>query len=363
MRLRIHDRYLLRSFLTTLGATVAVLGTLALVYLLFMELGAFLEHQASAIQIGLYLAYSLPQFIVLVFPFACIAAAFFSLQGMMRRGEIVALLGAGQPVLRIVFPLLVFGVLASGATGLWTEFVAAGSARKARDIMENSIERKAIRREESEGRWLRGRRNRIFHARWYDMENVTLHDVTVLELADDFSHLNRLIEAATATWENSDLVFHDAWFRQYSEGREEGAIYKDTFAIRNIEETPEEFASLQVRPREMNYEELGDFIKMLESEGESTDRYRPELYAKIAFPFSCLVLILFAVSGAVRYQEGTPALNLGLLITAGIGYYVCTVFLLDLGHRGILPAAVSAWGTNVLFGIVGILMIARTNRQ
>jgi lipopolysaccharide export system permease protein len=365
MLIRLHDRYLLRNFLLSLTGTLAVLSILAMIYLLFTELGDFLEHRASPLLVALYLGYSLPQFIVLVFPFACITAAYFSLFGMMRRGEIVALIGAGQPLVRLVLPLLIFGLLASGATGFWNEYVAAASARKARDIIDNSIKKKAIQREEREGRWLRGRKNRIFHVRWYDQEHATLHFVTMMEMAEDFSHLNRLIEAKSATWEGNDLVFRDAYLRTYSEAREEGVLHDPTrpVVIRNIDETPEDFAALRVRPREMNYAELSEFIEMLEEEGESTDRYRPELYAKLAFPLSCLVLILFAVTSAVRYREGTPALDLGILIAVGVGYYAFTVFLLDIAHRGILPAAVAAWGTNIIFGTVGGVLLARLNRR
>jgi lipopolysaccharide export system permease protein len=363
MLIRIHDRYLLRNFLFALAATVAVLTLLAMVYLLFSELATFIEHEATARQMILYLLYSLPQFIMLVFPFACVTAAYFSLYGMMKHGEVVALLGAGLPLIRIVLPVLVFGVAATAGTGIWSEYVAAGAAREARDLIDNQIERKAIRREKDQGRWLRARKNRIFHARWYDEQTYTLHYVTMQELAEDFSHLSRLIEARSATWKEGDLVFHDCYYRTYEEGREKEAAREDQIILHGIEETPEDFAALQVKPREMNYRQLAEFVHMLESEGESTARYLPELHLKIAFPLSCCILILFAVSGAIKHQEGAPALNLGVLIAVGIGYYSCTIGLLELGRRQILSPLAAAWGTNVLFGVIGAILLVRTNRH
>lgn len=363
MLIRLHDRYLLRNFLVALMATMAVLVLLSLVYLLFSELATFLEHEATVRQVLLYLIYSLPQFIMLVIPFACVTAAYFSLYGMTKRREVVALLGAGLPVIRIVLPMLIFGVVASAATGVWSEYVAAGAAREARDLVDNRIERKAIRREEDQGRWLRARKNRIFHARWYDEATYTLHYVTMQELAEDFSHLVRLIEARSATWKDGNLVFRDCYYRTYEEGREKGAARESEIILRGIEETPEDFAALQVRPREMNFRQLTEFVRMLASEGESTARYLPELYVKIAFPLSCFILILFAISSALRHRDTAPGLNLGVLIVVGIGYYGSTMGLLELGRRQILSPAVASWGTNLLFGTVGAILLLRTNRQ
>lgn len=363
MVLRLHDRYLLRNLLFALAATTGVLVLLALVYLLFSELGTFLEHEATLQQVALYLLYSLPQFIMLVFPFACVTATYLSLYGMMRRREVIALMGAGLPVTRIVLPVIIFGVVASAGTGVWSEYVAAGAAREARDLVDNRIERKAIRREKDQGRWLRARKNRIFHARWYDEATYTLHYVTMQELAEDFSRLVRMIEARSATWKEGNLVFRDCYYRTYEEGREKEAAKESEIILHGIEETPEDFAALQVRPREMNYHQLAEFVRMLASEGENATRYLPELYAKVAFPLSCLILILFAISGALKFQEGTPAINLGILIAVGIGYYGCTMGLLELGRRGILSPVTASWGTNALFGLLGIILLVQTNRQ
>lgn len=363
MFVRLHDRYLLRNFLLALAATLAVLAILAGVYLLFSELGTFLEYEAGLGQIVLYLVYSLPQFLMIVFPFACVTAAYFSLHGMMRRREVIALLGAGVPAVRMVLPMLIFGVIASAGTGAWSEYVAASAAREARDLIDNRIERKAIRREANQGRWLRARRNRIFHARWYDEQTITLHYVTMEELADDFSHLARLIEARSATWKEGDLVFNDCYYRTYEEGREKGATKEAEIILHGIEETPEDFAALRVRPREMNYRQLAEFVRMLESEGESTARFLPELYVKIAFPLSCFILILFAISSALKYQQATPALNLGILIAVGIGYYATTMGLLELGRRQILHPVAASWAANVLFGVIGGILLLQANRQ
>jgi len=363
MLVRLHDRYLLRNFLLSLAAALTVMALLAVVYLLFSELGTFLEYEATLRQVLLYLAYSLPQFLALVFPFACVTAAYFALHGMMVRREVIALLGAGVPVRRLVVPLLVFGLAASAAVGAWNEYIAARAAREARDLLDNRIERRAIRRDENQGRWLRGRKNRIFHARWYDQESLTLHFVTMQELDDDFSHLRQLIEARSATWKDANLVFHDCFFRTYEEGAEKGAVREDRIILRGIDETPEDFAALQVRPREMNYAQLAEFIRMLRAEGENAARYLPELHAKVAFPFSCLILIVFAASGALRHHEGTPALNLGVLIAVGIGYYGLTVGLLDLGRRQLLPPALAGWGADILFGVVGASLLLRSDRQ
>jgi lipopolysaccharide export system permease protein len=104
----------------------------------------------------------------------------------------------------------------------------------------------------------------------------------------------------------------------------------------------------------MNLLELRDYIRKVESEGYDATRYAVDYQAKLAFPFVCIIMALFATGLTLRTRiyESVPMSIVYGLVSAFL-YWVVYSFCLSLGKSGMLPPFIAAWVTNLIFVSIG----------
>jgi len=105
---KIHDRYLLREFLTYLMLGLAGFIAIFIVVDIFEKIDVFLDNRAPLILVGRFYLYRAPEVIVQVLPVALLLATFLGLGQLNKFGELTAMRVAGLSILRILTP--VFGV-------------------------------------------------------------------------------------------------------------------------------------------------------------------------------------------------------------------------------------------------------------
>jgi lipopolysaccharide export system permease protein len=91
--------------------------------------------------------------------------------------------------------------------------------------------------------------------------------------------------------------------------------------------------------------------------------YAIEIHKKAALAVACFVFVLLGAPIAVRFPRGGVGLVIGVSIIVFGLYYVALIGGQSLGQRGLVPPAAAMWGANVLFGTVGILLLARMGRE
>ena len=106
------------------------------------------------------------------------------------------------------------------------------------------------------------------------------------------------------------------------------------------------------------FRELLGYIRKVEAEGYAATAYRVDLWAKIAFPFICIILCLVGTGIAAK-----TALKDGMAVSIayGIGiaflYWIFYSFCLSLGYGGMLPPPVAAWSANLVFLCLGVFTL------
>ena len=120
--------------------------------------------------------------------------------------------------------------------------------------------------------------------------------------------------------------------------------------IEKLDLLPDDLKRVIKKSEEMNFKELYFYIKNIESEGYDATSYKVDLYAKIAFPFVCIIMCLLATGIAVKIKKGR---TLSICIIYGIGiiflYWILYSFCLSLGYGGILPPIIASWMANIIF--------------
>lgn len=356
--MRIHDRYILKGFIASWFGSLLVFSVLILAYLFVAEMRTFIDEGAGWTVIVRYLICSFPQFVGLMLPFISLVAAVFYFHRLTAHNEVTALLSSGISRLRMAFPVLVLGFLASVSLWWWNERIVPDMSVQARAILDNEIEKKDLQTAQKYGRWFRAPNNRIFKAAWYNELEHVLHDVKLFEVDRETSMLKVLTEAPEAHWEDPYWRFVNPTYREFEDGK---LIKIETPESRLVEGSPDDLEALRIRPKEMSYDELSHLVAQLSAEGENTQRFLPALYSKTAFPWACFILLFYAVSCGLRVGGEGVTVDLGLVMIVTLLYYSLFTLLLTLGEKGKIPPWTAAWGTNVLFATVGIFYFRRVN--
>lgn len=92
---------------------------------------------------------------------------------------------------------------------------------------------------------------------------------------------------------------------------------------------------------------------------EALDSLAVEIQKKFALSFACLVFVLFGPPIALRFPRGGVGVTIGVSIVVFGLYYICLMGGEALADKGHLPATVAMWIANVVFALVGVILLWR----
>lgn len=92
---------------------------------------------------------------------------------------------------------------------------------------------------------------------------------------------------------------------------------------------------------------------------EGLDSVAVEIHKKFALSFACLVFVLFGPPVALRFPRGGVGVTIGVGILVFGLYYVCLMGGETLADKGRLPAFVAMWLANVIFTLLGLILLWR----
>jgi lipopolysaccharide export system permease protein len=358
---KLLDRYVLREFLTYLALGLAGFISIFIVVDIFEKIDVFLDHRAEATLVARFYLYRAPEVVVTVLPVALLLATFMALGQLNKFGELTAMRASGLSINRILMP--VFGVAACAAVGalLLGEFVVAPAARERDRIYDEQIQH--LRRQAPAERadvTLLGQGGRIFYMRLYLVNEQRMHEVALQEFRN--GELTQRVDAAEATWDGKEWVFTSGFVRTFQDGTETARPF-DRIVVRGIAERPEDFAKESRNPDEMNFLELRQHIDKLRASGARVANYLVDLHLKLAFPLINFIIVLIGASLATRLRMQSAALGFGLSVGISFLFYAFMRTGQALGHNGALAPYVAAWLGDIVFGIVGLVMIAQAQRR
>jgi lipopolysaccharide export system permease protein len=129
-----------------------------------------------------------------------------------------------------------------------------------------------------------------------------------------------------------------------------------------ISDSPQELLVESKEPEEMGYEDLVRYIDDRQRLGADTQQEQVDLHMKVAYPFANFVILIFGIAlvGSASHasrQSGTVGFGLALFLT--IIFWGFLRVGQGIGYGGGLPPAIAAWLANGIFGLVGLVLLAR----
>jgi len=351
-RPRLLDLYISRQFLRMIGLSFFALMLLYYIGTIVDLSEKLFKGQASGWVLAQYMWYSTPRFIYYVIPFATLVAVLGTIGGLTKSSELTVMRACGISLYRAAMPLLVIGILSSSLLFFLEERVLAQSNKKA-DELEDTIRDRPHHTTNIENRnWLVGRNDRIYYYANFDSRGGEIHHLSVFEpMTKPYRLVNQVfVNVASCpdlTCQSGVWQADQGWQQRFT--RAERPVRK-SFARRSIALDPmKNFTLAQVDASMMTFNELRDYIARSRASGFNITEERVNLQSKIAFPAVTLVMTALAVPFAVSTGRRGALYGIGLAIILSVSYWLLTNFFLAAGRAGLLPPALAAWATNILF--------------
>jgi len=358
--MRILDRYILREFLKNLALSLGVFVLLVLTVDLWQRIDTFIDHETPARTVFRYYVYQIPYILSITLPMAMLLAGLFSVGQLSRNNELMAIKSVGLPIRRTLAPLLLLAAALSGLSLLFDEYVVPPANQEMHRIENYDIKKTprrtgAIRRNVH----LLGHGGRIYLVKIYNTDSREMTDVVIQRFARNA--LVERLDAKRASWDDQGWLFDDGVVRTFSDSGEV-AIPFSHLRRPDIAETPEDFATEEKDPEDMNFKELGEYIRKVRAGGADVGKLHVQLHLKIAFPFASLIVVLLGASLSAFRRKSGLAFGFGVSLALCFVYYGIMRVSEVMGQDTALPAPLAAWLANLLFAAAGIVLLIRAEK-
>ncbi len=366
--MRILSKYVLKEFFSFL--VYCILAFLAIFILIDVveNLDSMINNKLGFSLIILYYLFSLPYIIILTLPVAMLLTTMFSLGRLVGDNEITAVKSSGISLYRILLPLYVFAFFVGLFVMGFTEYVVPNTNRFCEDIKEQGSN---FHFSFSRGRemdrahiFLANTDGSIIYARNYNSERKTAEGIFIVSpdmrtestVADTaYPGISKRIDAQNMYYSNDVWNLVGVEIRTFDRDGETVEILKTMPAL-FITVEPSDFARIDIKPEEMNYFDLRNYISEIQAKGGDASEWLVDLYLKISFPFVSFVIVFFGAPMVAGSTQRGKAASFGIALVICFIYYSIINACQILGRNGSIDPVLAAWFPNGLFFTVGLFM-------
>ncbi|HAS53178.1 MAG: LPS export ABC transporter permease LptG [Nitrospirae bacterium GWC2_57_13] len=356
--MKLLDRYIFTEFTRSFLTAMAGILTVYLCVDFLQKADDFIRHQANLSTIISYFLYSLPAMAAPSIPMAALIATLLSLSALSRHNEIVAMRASGVSLGRIIAPVVAGGLMIAAFAFLNNEIITPAYSERANHIRNVEIEKKEQKIVfQQRHLWLRGPDNSIANIDLITPDRTEMLNLHIYKLNPDFSVRER-ITAGSLLWQDGAWRLRNAWkFTPSGDGMisqpADGEVY-------NIVDNPQDLGMIAKRSEEMSFNELWEYVRKLKSSGYNATRYEVDLYGKLAFPLSSLLMVLIATPLSLqRVRSGGAGTSIAFAVMIAFSYWGLMSVGAALGRSGTLHPAIAAWIANIVFGSAAVYVLRR----
>lgn len=362
--MKILTRYIVLEFLQPFLLAVMGFSVIILVIQVFNDIHLILEFKPGLWVTFKYFLFQVPGFLSQAIPLAVLFGVLFSLSRLSKNSELIAMRAGGVSIFLVAVPLFFTGLAVSALSVLFNEAVVPASNH----LTHRTKYLEILKQPEPSANKFRqnisiiGSENQIYHIGSFDGSTNAMTDVLILQFDND-THLKSRIDAKTVKYEDGRWVFYDGYLRAFDDTDAEiSAQPFDRMPI-PLAEKPEDFLKEQKEPQEMNLAELYAYVHQLKRNGSDCHKELVELNRKIAMPFGCVILAILGIPWGWSMKKYS-----GVVVSFGVCLLVAFFYLgglqigQALGNSGVLSPFLSMWLMNMIFAVVGPVLLIRQNR-
>ena len=351
------DRYVFVEWMKIFLSTALGLPILLVIIDLTDHLETYLQRNIPHSDIALSYVYWMPQSMFQALPAAVLFATVFSIGTFTRHSEVTAAKASGISFYRMIAPILLGALIASGVDLVIGEMVPVTDALRNDLLGEGRIGSGTLRTNFAYA----ADYGRVYEALSLDVTKGTLDRVQIERKGSGAEYPTVLISSSGARYAETS----GAWTFQQGEMhviRDSLPNFDMSFSQmtdRRMKEKPTDLMAKPRDPAEMRYQELSRFITSLERSGGDANLLRVDRGLKLAIPITCLVIALFGAPLATSTQRGGTAYGIGISLATTVTFLMLIQLTKAVGKGGFVPPDVAAWLPNAVFAVFGLVLLVR----
>lgn len=356
--MRLLDRNLLRA--VTLPF---IIGLLLFVLILLAEVAynissTIVGGRVAPELIIKYLLLRAPRAVVWSLPFGTLLGVSMAMTGLAHYGEITAMRAGGISFQRICAPLVVVGALASAVGIALAQYVVPSTMTAAQETLAEMMMTQAVVRE-AHNQYFRDEQGRFFYVRDMLPDENLLRQVVIWER--DSAGAVRSITIADRA-ELNDRIWTlraGATVRLDEQGQPVGEIEHFGERTVTLARALQKYYAEQRSPVELAPHELQELIAVKRATGSETHRLEVYLHFAYSIPAACLIFALIAAPLSHRYARHGTYVGVVVAILVVFLYNGLRSWTLAFGLAGAMPPAWAGWAPDLIFGVLGIVLLMR----
>lgn len=201
--------------------------------------------------------------------------------------------------------------------------------------------------------------DKIISMEYYNAKESIAYRVKIESFQD--SKLLSRTDAQTMGWNGKNWVISSGYQRFFN-GDQEKAVVLNQPIETSLHFTPKELLLAQVKPDEMNYLELQHFIDRLRQSRASTKRWLTDLYFRVSFPMSNVIIVFLSVPLVYNLRKKSLAAGFGISLLICFLFFGLVKLGQTLGNNTAVHPLLAAWMGNVvasISGLVNIMMVRK----
>lgn len=321
------------------------------------NLDKYLNRNIPSRDVALSYAYWLPENMFMILPAAVLFATVFSIGAFTRHSEITAAKASGISFFRLIVPIFIGALCATGLGLMLGELAPNFNARRAELLQE----KKGKAQNDRYNFAYSAEQGRVYKVSALNVEKGVVDGLEVERMSRRADYPTYVYTATQGKW--NDKVRR--WMLQSGElhvlpdSVTDIAFSFDSLRDNRLRERPLELTTTPKAPQDMGYRELGRFIRAMERSGADVNELRVERMLKITIPVTCIVILLFGAPLATSTQRGGTAYGVGVSLGTTIVFLMLIQLMKAVGGKGIIPPDIAAWVPSMLFAVTGTVLMSR----
>jgi LPS export ABC transporter permease LptG len=332
------------------------------VFTFFELLGDMIKNDIGMSTMFNYLWHLAPSLIYQLTPIGTLVASLICFGVLTKYNEVTAFKAGGVSVHRLAAPVLLMSLVISLLLFGFDHYYIPDANRR-QERLRAEIKKKPVATYlRADRQWVYGQNSRVYNFRYLDPKQATMTKVNVFELDPKTFHILREISAEKAHWDAGAhaWVFQDGMDQEVGEGHDNYRQFHGTSAtFPELTETPSWFVKEEKEYKEMNFEELGQYITELRAIGLDTTPLRVQYYKKFSVPLFAVIMAILSIPFAFVAGNRGAMTGVGISFGIAIAYWTVGTLFEQIGEMNQLPAIMAAWSPDVIFSFAGLYFMAR----
>jgi lipopolysaccharide export system permease protein len=351
------DRYVFGEFWKIFAVTALGFPVLLCVIDLTDHVEQYLNRHVSTSDIALSYVFWIPDSMFMVLPAAVLFATVFSIGAFTRHAELTAAKASGISFYRMTAPILLGALLAFGLDLGLGKIVPYTNQRRSELLEEDKAQIGTSRYNFA----FAGEYGRVYKAYELRTDSGRIRSLQIERKGHGQNYPTYLLAADSAIYNprNGLWALRHGVMNVVPDSGAAFTVSFDAARDRHFTERPSEMMAKQRDPHDLTYDELTRFINALERSGGDANLLRVERALKIAIPATCLIIALFGAPLATSTQRGGSAYGIAVSLATTMIFLLMIQLTRAIGGKGVIPPDYAAWIPGVIFGVMGLILLAR----